>query len=584
MSMSSTLQQTLHAQQQQQQQPQPQYPLLYQSQQLIQSQTHPSAAYLAHQQQQQQQQALQAQQELQRQQQQQGRALIQPNNTPDPLKDRERRRRGRELDTRLEQALKDSSRVKHQPGDRYTPLYHEIYSLFHDDDESPYYATPLTENPIALEHYNTDLASIGDPVWGFKNHDSSEWVRFNLGEPLNDELEGLLVAERKEEMPATWHEALKKRIKWYSRFPGIVRISSPFRMMTLHFHLKPRVQTLNDFYKALESTPLQSAKDTHNILGRIGLSYPDKSMNSYLCQCHPNSAVKQVNAIIPIKIWIVQEKTNLPIPMQVQLYSMAHTDPTLQEIPWFSSEGPSPFYTDNGQYVDDRLAHYVHAGLMTNESHQLMFQADRITKTAEFQRWINTSYSQMQTILSKYTIDKDRYYSVKSPGYIKGGKANPHGDDHIQFLILEHWNDMKELSKHHGKEQKIVAHPSDATCRLFVVHESVLLHYICQKTQGIMNQDLHLMRTDKAITLELSLLDRKEHRTEMGELQQMVTNSNQEEKEREKGALVNINRSAPQQQNGHTTQSNNKDKGSIEAYFRVVILYDDHLSSIVTSK
>lgn len=272
--------------------------------------------------------------------------------------------------------------------------------------------------------------------------------------------------------------------KWICKSPSPIRLPTAFRYTTLRFELTPHYyQTMQAFCDQLKP-------------GKIELTIPDHAMQQYFAADH-NYTKK---SIIVDRIWIVEQHSTFPEPLEVQMMSTHYKSGAEERhlpVAWFQSSGPSRG-TQSCPHVIYPETHHLFPPIP-------VYSIPPTSELEEFNRWISVDERALRKLKDGSTYGAHHYK-------VRGMAAKEiHCENMLQYLVTTEWSPRinaeaatatsMDIQHHHAQIQK----GEDGDPAYMVVHKTILDKLVDEKFTGNMDKSMYLLRVDQSITLEIRL-------------------------------------------------------------------------------
>lgn len=392
-----------------------------------------------------------------------------------------------DLDTGMQLCMKDD-RIERlsisMPFDRfvsYWMYYEEFYKRNDDPDNWKYQSDESGEYPFNVlnkkplpwnEYIPTVLENIVTLIDGPTKKNKKD-----IAVPISED--GSVV-------PSTSVEY----IPWRCGFPGRCRYPGTYTNFQMNFNLTESRMTMDKFLDML---------DKGN--GEIVLNLNQRIVSNTFDYTHDTA--KTTGCIVPEYIFIDEVHSTLPDDFDIQLFTTPYIKDT-EDVPWFSSAGTSNSVIKAANKFQSVFNHVIYPG--SNRNRTMVYQADAITKTPLFQRWLFVNPHAMQAELSRWPCSPEGMCQIQCPG-----SSEIHFRDLMQYVALTEAPRMLLMAYErkddfpNSKPSQMVAFNKDKSN--IYVHKTLLDHVVSEKFTGPMNRNRHVMRVNEKIYLRLRLHD-----------------------------------------------------------------------------
>lgn len=312
-----------------------------------------------------------------------------------------------------------------------------------------YDSSEIKEEDVCIQHYPQDLVPRGVIPWGevLAEYDSDDDKE---AKPVKGREDVHVVPFNPK--GSQWYSTLQSDQSWKTSFPGSMCRSQHIYQTVLHFN------TIRCKHKDVMITKEYPYLPLYN---NMNLGYD----------------------IIPISIHLIEERSTLPFPVDIQLFS------TETNVAWFNVKG----------YEDGKVCHHItYPGITSVNTRELMYAVHELRP--EFCRWVGTTDQDWSTLMTTYMGKNGDKYHIPIPD------RDGHTDNVMQFLCMDEWQRLIALKR---KSETPKNDTLKLTDKSFIVSKQLLEPLIEEKKQ-VANRKQMIMPPN-GLRLELHPVKRTEY-------------------------------------------------------------------------
>ena len=245
-----------------------------------------------------------------------------------------------------------------------------------------------------------------------------------------------------------WKQTLTAGGRWFSSFPGAVCLVAEYETMCVSACLTPYFKTAKELEEDLKH---QGSRDV------------------LMLKVQGLRTSPSVSNIVPISIVLLEEASNMPFPVEVQLISELEPD-----MGWF----------EGGK------GHIAFPGTRITSGEHLLYHAPHTCFSAEYNRWVGTSSARWDELKAKYRDHVDsKIYTI--PGPVVNGKTTRDAEDELGFLCLDEWARIRDSCQKRPQSDRKVS--AEILGRQFQV-DTAILNELIQEKQACVNRKRTVMQ------------------------------------------------------------------------------------------